>query len=205
MSVLDRFHRFRQSDSWLYAVMMIAAGASLVASFVLSVDAIALAADPHAGLGCNINQVISCGAVGTSWQANLLGFPNAFLGMMIEPVLIAVAIAGFNGVRFTKGFMIGVQGIVLLALGFAYWLLFQSSVVLGALCPWCLSVTFSTTILFAALTHLNIRDDNLFLPRKLQSGLETWLRLDLDLLVLITWLAAMVVLVFVKYGSALFS
>ncbi|MCE1173887.1 MAG: vitamin K epoxide reductase family protein [Propionibacteriales bacterium] len=204
MSVLDRFHRFRQSDSWLYAVMMIAAGASLVASFVLSVDAITLAADPHAGLGCNINTVISCGAVGTSWQANLLGFPNAFLGMMTEPVLIAVAIAGFNGVRFTKGFMIGVQGIVLLALGFAYWLFFQSSFVIGALCPWCLAVTFSTTVLFAALTHLNIRDDNLFLPRKLQSGLETWLRLDLDLLVLIAWLAAMVVLVFVKYGSALF-
>jgi uncharacterized membrane protein len=204
MSLLDRFHQFRQSDAWLYAVVMVAAGASLVASFVLSVDALVLAANPHAGLSCNINTVISCGAVGTSWQANLLGFPNAFLGLMTEPVLIAVAIAAFNGTRFTKGFMIGVEGLVFLALGFAYWLFFQSSFVIGALCPWCLSVTFSTTVMFAAITHVNIRDNNLFLPRKLQAAMETFLRLDLDLLVVVGWLAAMAALVVVKYGAALF-
>ncbi len=201
--MLDRLHRLRQTDAWLYWVIMLAAGASLVASFVLSVDAIALAADENAQLGCNINQVVSCGAVGVSWQANLLGFPNSFLGLISEPVLIAVGLAGLSGSRFSKGFMIGVQGVVVLALFFAYWLFWQSMFVIGALCPWCLVVTVSTTVLFAAVTHLNIRDDNLFLPRKLQAGLESWLRMDLDLLAVVGWLALMLVLVIVKYGSAL--
>lgn len=205
MSALDRLHRFRQTDTWLYWVIMLAAGASLVASFVLSVDAITLAKNPLAELGCNVNQVLSCGAVGVSWQANLLGFPNAFLGVATEPVVIAIAMAGLSGSRFTPGFMIGIQALVTMALGFAYWLFFQSTFVIGALCPWCLVVTLSTTVMFAAVTHLNIRDDNLFLPRRVQSGLEAWLRMGFDLLALTVWLGAMVVVELVHYGPALFT
>ncbi|WP_240777607.1 vitamin K epoxide reductase family protein [Nonomuraea basaltis] len=50
-----------------------------------------LAADPGADLSCNINSVVSCGAVGSSWQAHLFGFPNAFLGLVAEPVVITIA------------------------------------------------------------------------------------------------------------------
>ena len=46
--------------------MLVASAASLVASFVLSVDALRLAEDPTADLGCNINAVISCGTVAGS-------------------------------------------------------------------------------------------------------------------------------------------
>jgi uncharacterized membrane protein len=205
MDVLDRFHRFRQSDSWLYSVILVASGLSLVASFVLSVDAVVLAADPQAALGCNVNKVLSCGAVGVSWQANLLGFPNAFLGMVTEPVLITVALGALVGARFSRAFMLGVQGIAVMALGFAYWLFSQSMFVIGALCPWCLMVTLSTTVLFAAVTHLNIRDDNLFLPERVQRGGEAWLRMGLDLLLLVLVLVALIAMVLVKYGAALFS
>ena len=37
---------------------------------------------------------------------------------------------------------------------------------IGALCPWCLLVTLSTTLVFTSLTHVNIRDGNLFLPAR---------------------------------------
>lgn len=53
--------------------MLISALLSLTASFVLSVDAIVLAADPQAALACNINPVLSCGTLGASWQASLFG------------------------------------------------------------------------------------------------------------------------------------
>ena len=79
-----RFHELRQSRRWIFGTMLFSALISLTASFVLSVDAIALARDPAATLACNINSVISCGAVGLSWQASLLGFPNAFLGLIAE-------------------------------------------------------------------------------------------------------------------------
>jgi hypothetical protein len=45
--VLHRIRRLRQSNRWIFGTMLLSALLSLTASFVLSVDAIALAADPH--------------------------------------------------------------------------------------------------------------------------------------------------------------
>ncbi len=204
MELLERFHRFRQTDVWIFSTMLVSACISLTASFVLSVDAIELARNPHANLSCNINQVISCGTVGISWQASLFGFPNAYLGMIAEPVVITIAVASLCKVKFPRGFMLGAQIVYTLGFIFAYWLFAQAMWVIGALCPWCLLVTLSTTLVFATLTHLNIRDDNLFLPRRLQSALKSGLRLGVDLLVVVLWLALVVGLVFAKYGMAVF-
>jgi uncharacterized membrane protein len=204
MDLLERFHRFRQTNAWIFSTMLVSACISLTAAFILSVDAIELAANPYANLSCNINQVISCGTVGTSPQAHLFGFPNAFLGLIAEPVVITIAIASLAKVKFPRGFMFAAQVVYTLGLIFAYWMFAQAMWVIGALCPWCLLVTLSTTLVFATLTHLNIRDNNLFLPQKLQSALESGLRMGLDLLVVVLWLAVVVGLVFGKYGMALF-
>lgn len=75
--LLERWHRLRQTDSWIFATMLFSACLSLIASFVLSVDAVALAANPDTALSCNINATISCGTVATSWQASVFGFPNS--------------------------------------------------------------------------------------------------------------------------------
>lgn len=202
---MERIHRFRQTDAWLYSVVLVSAAAALWGSLVLSVEAIELAVNPSASLTCNVNQAISCGTVGTSWQAHLLGFPNAYLGLVTEPVFIVVAVAALWGTRFPRTFMLGVQVLVTGALLFAYWLLTQSLFVIGALCPWCLLVMFATTITFVAVTHINVRDDNLFLPRKIQSALSTAIRLDLDLLATVLWLVLICVVIFAKYGTALFA
>ena len=85
--------------------MLVSSLLGIVASLVLSIDAIELAKDPTADLSCNINSVISCGTVGSSWQASLLGFPNAFLGLIAEPVVITIAVAALGGVRFPRWFM----------------------------------------------------------------------------------------------------
>ena len=65
--------------------MLISSLLGLTASLVLSIDAVVLAADPNAALACNISSTISCAKVGVTWQANLLGFPNAFIGLIAEP------------------------------------------------------------------------------------------------------------------------
>jgi uncharacterized membrane protein len=201
----SRLHRLRHHDVTVWVTMLVASLASLVASFVLAIDAITLAKDPHADLGCNINTVISCGTVGTSWQASLLGFPNAFLGLVFEPAVITVAIACLGGVRFPRWFMFSAQAIYTIALLFAYWLFEQAMFVIGALCPWCLLVTLATTLVFFEMTYVNIRDDNLYLPRRVQAALTSFIRSNLDILFVTAWLLVLVLAVVLKYGEALFA
>lgn len=203
--LIDRFHTFRQSNAWIFSTMLLSACLSLLASFVLSVDAIDLAKDPGAQLACNINAAISCGTVGVSWQAHLLGFPNAFLGLVAEPVVITIAVASLAKVRFPRGFMLAAQIIYTIGVAFAYWLFFQAMFVIGALCPWCLLITLSTTLVFSSLTHVNLRDNNLFLSERAHQRATAALRMGLDALIVVLWLAAIVVLVVTHYGAALFA
>ncbi len=198
-------HRLRHHDLTVWVTMLIASVASLVASFVLSVDALKLAADPHADLGCNVNAVISCGTVAASWQSSLLGFPNAFLGMVTEPVVITLAMAGLAGVRFPRWFMLSAQVVYTVGLVLAYWLFQQAMFEIGALCPWCLLITLATTLVFFEMTYVNIRDDNLFLPRRIQSALTAFVRADLDLMLVAAWVLVLVLAVVLKYGEALFA
>lgn len=202
--LVDRVHTFRQSNVWIYSTMLVSACLSLLASFVLSVDALALAKDPHANLACNINARISCGTVGISWQAHLLGFPNAFLGLLAEPVVITIAVASLAKVRFPRGFMLAAQVIYTIGVVFAYWLFFQALFVIGALCPWCLLVTLSTTLVFASLTHVNLRDNNLFLSPRAHEAARAALRMGVDIAFVTVWLVAVVGLVFWKYGASVF-
>jgi len=201
---LPRLRGLRQSDRWIYTTMLVSALLSLTASFVLSVDAIILAADPRAALACNINAVISCGTVGASWQASLFGFPNAFLGLIAEPVVITIAVASIGGVRFPRWFMLSAQVVYTLGLVFAYWLFFQAYFVIGALCPWCLLITLSTTLVFTSLTHVNIRDGNLYLPQGASRLARGFVRADLDALFVALWLLGIAAMVVTKYATVLF-
>ena len=201
----SRLHRLRHSDSWIFGTMLFSACLSLLASFVLSVDAVELARDPNASLTCDINAVISCGQVGLSWQASLLGFPNAFLGLIAESVVITIAVASLGGVRFPRWFMFSAQVVYLIGLIFAYWLFAQSMLVINALCPWCLLITLSTTLVFASLTHFNLREDNLYLPRGLQRRALELVDNDTDVFLIAAWLVLLVALILAKYGASIFA
>ena len=203
-SLAERLYNFRQTDAWIFSTMLVSACLSLVASFVLSTNAVRLAANPQYPLPCDINDVVSCGTVAQSWQAALFGFPNAFLGLVAEPVVITIAIAALAKVRFPRGFMFAAQIVYTIGFLFAYWLYFQAAFVIKALCPWCLLVTLSTTLVFASLTHVNIRDANLFLPRSLDKAAKAGLRIGVDLLIVILILAGVTTIALAKYGSALF-
>jgi uncharacterized membrane protein len=204
-AILARLRTVRHSNAWIYGTMLFSACLSLTASFVLSVDAVRLAADPATDLSCNINAVLSCGTVGGSWQAQLFGFPNAFLGLIAEPVVITIAVACLAGVRFPRWFMFAAQVVYTLGLVFAYWLFSQSLLVIGALCPWCLLVTVSTTLVFVSLTHVNIRDGNLYLPHRVQRWAKQLIHADLDVVAVTIWLLALTLAVVSAYGDALFS
>ena len=139
--------------------MLISSGLSLIAALVLSYDAVKLAANPSGKLSCDVNAIVSCGKVARSWQSHLLGFPNAFLGLMTEPVVIAIAVAGLGLVAFPRWFLRAAHVVYAAGLIFALWLLSQSFFVIKAFCPWCLLVTVSTITVFSTMTRINVMEN----------------------------------------------
>ena len=193
-----------RDNRWIFISMLIGALLSLLASFVLSYEAIHLAANPGAQLSCDLNAVISCGTVNSHPSATLFGFPNSFLGMLAEPVVITVAIAGLAGVRFPRLFMFAAQIGYTLGLVFALWLFYMSYAVIGALCPWCLLVTLTTILVWFSITRYNVRENNLYLPSKIQGRLKSFVDKDFDKLTMVTLVVVMIALIIAKYGSELF-
>ena len=185
----------------LFGEMLIFAVLSLIASFVLSYDAIVLARNPDAILSCSINAILDCAKVGSTWQANIFGFPNAFLGLISEPVVMTIAVASLAGVRFPRWFMFVGNVCYLLGVIFAYWLLFQSTFVIGALCPWCLLVTLSTTFVFTSMTQWNILEGNLYLPPKAQATARRLVEHGWFTVGLISWVTIVVIIELLKWGN----
>lgn len=185
--------------------MMAWSAASLIASFVLASEAVTLAGEPDAVFSCDINTVVSCGTVGSSWQASVFGFPNAFLGLLTEPVVLTLAVAGASGVRLPRWFMTSAQVGYTAGLGLAYWLLYQAIFDIGAVCPWCLLVTVATTLVFVAMTRINVMEGNLPLPQRARRLLEDVIRHKLDLVAVTVWLLGIALLLVTRYGDALFA
>lgn len=189
----------RKQRYLLFGEMLVFAIISLIASWVLSYDAILLAANPNADLACSINAVFDCAKVGSTWQANVFGFPNAFLGMVAEPVVMTIAVASLSGVRFPRWFMFTANVVYLLGVIFAYWLLFQSTYVIGALCPWCITVTISTTFVFWSMTAWNIQERNHYFSGKTAEKLEKLQRGGWLTIAFMVWITVVLVIEFVHW------
>lgn len=192
-----------RSNNAIFATILAASTVGLIASFVLSVEKVHLLQNPDAILSCSFNIVLNCASVMKSWQATVFGFPNSYIGLVAYSALITLAIGYFAGARYKKWFMVGAQVGATLGLIFAYWLFFQSVYVIQVLCPWCLFVTFVTTLIFEAFTRYNLRENNFNLPKYLHKRIVGWLQKDYDKFIAAAWLALMAVLVFVKFPDIL--
>ena len=148
--------------------MIISGSLGLFTSFVLSIEAWQLAADSSARFGCDISSVLSCSTVAQTWQARILGFPNAFLGIFFEAVVLAISVGIFAGVKFPRWYMLGTNLLYTIALFFAFWLFGQSYFIIQVLCPWCLLITLTTTLVFGGITRINIRDGVIPAPEGLR-------------------------------------
>jgi uncharacterized membrane protein len=190
-----------RDNRWIFASMLVGAICSLIAAFVLSADAVQLAAHPTQPLSCSINAIINCKTVAMTPFAKLFGFPNSFIGMLSEPVVITVAIAGLAGVKFPRRFMFVAQIFYTLGFLFAYYLTFISTFIIQALCPWCLLVTLSTTFVFFSMTRYNLREDNLYLPKKYKKIAKNFVKKDYDKLALASIIVIVAAIIIVKYGN----
>lgn len=199
-------HDKRMRDNrWIFLSMLIGGVGSLVAAFVLSKDAIEIAANPDAILSCSVNIVLNCATVARDASSHMFGFPNSFIGLIAEPVVITVAVAGLMGITFPRKFMFAAQIGYTFGLAFALVLLGISTFHIGALCPWCLLVTVTTLFVWFSITRYNIRENNLYLPKKVSAWAHTIIEKDYDKVALFSIIVLLAVMILTKYGSALFA
>ena len=198
---VERLRQYRKT----YWAMLVSSTLSLIASLVLSYDAVKLAGSPASKLSCDINAIVSCGKVAKSWQSSLLGFPNSFLGLMLEPVVITVAIAGLSLVVFPRKFMRVAHVGYGLGLLFALWLLSQSLFVIHALCPWCLLVTISTVTVFSTITRIVILENVWNLSAERHQKLINLLDRGWGRVIYTVTYAVLILAIYFKYGQDLFA
>lgn len=196
------FSSLTSSDnSAVYWALLVFSIIGLICAFILTNEKMDILKNANTTLSCSINSVINCGPVIRSHQASAFGFMNTFIGLMAFPALITIAVIGLTGVKFKKWFMIGLEIGVGLGFIFAYWLLFQSAIVIDALCPYCITTTFSTTIIFAVVTHLNLSEGNLYLGKRTSITVQKWLKARYDTYFWVVWVAIIVALLIVKFRS----
>jgi uncharacterized membrane protein len=188
----------------IFAVMCIGAIMGLLASFVLSTEAITLAKNSSTVLPCDINSALSCGAVGRHPSASVFGFPNAFIGMISFSVLLAVAVAGLMGTKLPKLYMylawLGAVGGGI----FAVWMFMVSYMVIGVLCPWCLTTDVATLLILWSLTRYNIRENNLYLRGRAARTAEVGAKKGMDTLLFVSIAAIALLMIVLKFGNQLF-
>lgn len=200
MSETSTIERLRNNRKTYWA-MLVSSTLSLIASLVLSVDAIKLAEAPSSKLACDINAIVSCGKVAKSWQSNLLGFPNAFLGLMLEPVIITVAIAGLGLVTFPRRFLKVAHVGYGIGLAFALWLLSQSFFVIHAFCPWCLLVTASTITVFSTMTRINLLENTWGFSEERHAKIVNFLDKGWGRVIYTVTYAIIILMIYFKYGQ----
>ncbi|MDR0951229.1 MAG: vitamin K epoxide reductase family protein [Candidatus Ancillula sp.] len=203
----------RHTKGYVGIVFLIFSLLAMLASFMLSIEALFEARNPGSRFSCDINAVLSCSTVAASDQAEILGkilpffgdftVPNAFLGMIFEAVFITIAVLLICGTKMPKWFMTASQIGNLCALIFAYWLFYQSSFVIGAMCPWCLLLMVSTTFQFFSQLHYNVLAQYLPFSEKFNNKLQSLIASGVELMIEIIVILIIVLIVVLKYGPRL--
>ena len=202
-------HGWRHSAVWVYLVMLAASAVALLVSLLLSAETLELARQPDQQLSCDVNAVLSCSTVAQSWQAEIvkfggLSYPNAFFGIAAESVFVTIAVIGLARVAVPRWFAACTWFGGLAALCYSYWLTSQSLFVINALCPWCLVLMFATTIQFMSLSHATAVVQELPVRKHGKwRWLDTYYRLNYDLMVNVVWVLVLVVIILAKDGAAL--
>ena len=196
---------FKKSNKQAMITTLIASSLGLIASIVLSYEALILAANKDAVLSCDINAVVSCAAVANHWSATLLGIPNSFIGMIAMPVVMTIAVVLLTGAKLPKWFMQLVQLGAIVGLVFAGWMFYMSYTVIGVLCPWCLTLDVAMVVLFFGVTRYNILGNFLPISKQTNDKLQKFVKNSYDMLAMWSVLVLGVLAIILKFGSDLFA
>lgn len=151
--------KFEKVFAW---VLVIGGILGLLASGILTVEKLHLAANPNYQPSCSISPVVACSPVITSKQASAFGFPNPLIGVAGFAMVWAVGMMLFAGAKnlkkwFWQLFQLGT------AFGFVFsaWLIHEALFEIGKLCLYCNLVWLVTTVIFWTTLSYNIREKNI--------------------------------------------
>lgn len=193
------FHEDLKRQNLAAFIMLAGSVLGLLASFMLSIEALILAKNSHAALSCDLSSVLSCSTVANHWSATILGFPNSFIGMMTLPVMVTIAVALLAGAKFPKWFMQAAQAGAVAGMVFAIWMFYMSYIEIGVLCPWCLTLDVGMTLILFGLTRYNILWKNIS-----WRGVQKFVSGGYDALVAASVIVLVVVAIIAKFGGQLF-
>lgn len=137
-------------------MLLVTAVVGLAATVTLVLERLALDEDPTHITSCDLNPWVSCGTVMKSWQAQLFGFPNQFIGLVSFAVVITVAMGLLAGARYRRWFWLGLNLGVALGFVFCVWLWSQAVYDITALCLYCMIVWAMMIPMLVLLTTRNI-------------------------------------------------
>lgn len=147
----------RARDRRAGAVVLFCGLVGAGAAFALAVEKFRVLTNPFYVPSCSVNEKLSCLSVMTSPQAEVLGFPNPLLGLLAFGALAAAGAAVLASSRpLAPWFWAGLQAGTAAGLVFVHWLAWQSSIVIGALCPYCIAVWVVTITAFVHVTARNL-------------------------------------------------
>lgn len=180
-------------------VLVVAGTIGTACALALTLDRIALLADPGYIPSCSISPLLSCGSVMTSPQSQVLGFPNPLIGMMTFPILATLGVAMLGGAVLPRWMWLGMQAGVTAGAMFVHWLIWQSLYVIGALCPYCMIVWVVTIITFLYVTLHNLNRQAIPLPQIVREVSTRWA--SWHGLILTVWLLTIAALIAVRFWS----
>ncbi|MBG6223971.1 putative membrane protein [Arthrobacter sp. CAN_A2] len=158
-----------------FAVVLLATGVvGWVAAGILILEKLELYRDPDYVTSCDINPWVSCGRVMETWQSELFGFPNPFIGLVGFTVIITTGMALLAGARFSRWYWFGLQVGVTLGGVFAAWLWSQALFDIYILCLYCMIVWAAMIPLVILTTVRNLVHGVIPAPARLTSSLAAW-------------------------------
>lgn len=124
----------------LYAVILTVGGVvGLVAMTWQATERIHMLKDPSLALSCNLSPVVDCSGVLNNHLAAVLGFPNAFLGMVFFAVLATSGLVLLSGGKFTSWYRHFVMGVSTILILFSFWFFGVSLYIIGKICIFCVA------------------------------------------------------------------
>lgn len=123
---------------------------------------------------CDLNALLNCGTVMRTWQAEVFGFPNPFIGIAGYAIVLTISTALIAGATFSRWYWLGMQIGHTFAMGFVLWLWYNTTFEINALCLFCMVVWLMQTALFVTVTTRNIHTGVLPAPTAIRESALNW-------------------------------
>lgn len=180
---------------WLILTIGSAVGA--IASFVQTIERIQFADKPLQALTCDLNSVFSCSNVFDAWQSSVFGFSNSIMCLLFFGVMLGIGLSGLLGGALNKGLRLIMHFFSVFFLVFGAWYLYQSAVVIHALCIFCIFCYAGVIAINWAWLRINAPDLPISAARK--KSLQNGFKIGADTFGWILWALAFAALFAFKF------